>query len=497
MAHQKRFSGTLLSASLGVFVGLSSLSAQATVCKSDAECTGGALCIGGVAPNATTPVPNGPTGGATSIGSGAVSGTVVVTGGNGGNAGEAASPTAGGASGSGGSSGSTGDGMKPAPDPVPSTSFVGFCQAPAKVCKSTTECPADYTCYRPFLATPCARLPPTGGAGGSVVTPTPATGASSGSSSGSGGSIGSSGSVGAGNASGSSDPTVAVPPDYKCDSTPVQSDTGTCQPAPHACKVATDCPAPLTCGATTCTGGDCPSTCTFNATTCTADSDCGDANTECATVSKSSWCTGSGGVACSKDGACTPVETPPPVCGSTETKQCMPKRIDCSAGQTCPTGWSCYDSSDHAMAAPSWWKVTGPVKVCMPAGIIMAVDGHADGAYNLHFSGMSYGSADSGGGAVTTGKGPTAALGSAGSTGNNGSSSSETAPTAPLPVSNSGGTQAASSGGSGGSHDTAIAPAPKSEGGGCSFGGGSSGAWGLVLTGLAFALGMRRRRQSS
>jgi hypothetical protein len=169
----------------------------------------------------------------------------------------------------------------------------------------------------------------------------------------------------------------------------------------------------------------------------------------------------------------------------------MPKRIDCSAGESCPAGWSCYDSTDHAMSAPSWWNVTGPIKVCMPDGIIMAVDGHAEGSYALYFSGGGHGSWGSKDGSATTGgNSGSATIGvpqnAAGSTG---SRSSETAPTSPSPVNNTGGTQSVASSDTG----AGAVAAPKAEGGGCSFGGSTSGAWGLVLTGLAFVLSMRRR----
>jgi MYXO-CTERM domain-containing protein len=259
----------------------------------------------------------------------------------------------------------------------------------------------------------------------------------------------------------------------------------------------------LTCGATTCTGGECPSVCAFNATVCKADTDCTAANYECATVSKSSWCSGGAAVACDKDGTCSTVATTAPDCGTTEIKQCMPKLIDCSAGQTCPAGWSCYDSSDHAMSAPSWWNVTDVIKACMPDGITMVVDGHALGSSSLYYAGGGYGisgGAKGGGtsnGSIATGVPSTDSQGSGGSAGTR---PPETAPSSPSTVNNNGSTPAAASGSdtstSTGTSTATDTVGSKSEaGGGCSFGGSHTGAWGLLLTGLAFVLSIRRRRR--
>jgi hypothetical protein len=56
---------------------------------------------------------------------------------------------------------------------------------------------------------------------------------------------------------------------------------------------------------------------------------------------------------------------------------CMPKPIDCGAGQVCPAGWSCFDFSNYNGGTRPAWSPNAFDKSCLPDGIILAAQGHA------------------------------------------------------------------------------------------------------------------------
>jgi len=301
----------------------------------------------------------------------------------------------------------------------------------------------------------------------------------------------------------------ACPPNTKCETPPPQiSDTGTCQPAAHACSTNADCAAPLVCQASggmcsgggsvgpdgvvtttpeTCTSG--PSVCTYVAKTCAADTDCADSY-QCVKVSEMSMCSGSAPACRPSDAgaSCAPPE--PPVCTTTTIMNCMPKQIACAAGQACPAGWSCFDFSSFSGTVPGWSADTSG-KSCLPDGLILVAQGHAASS-GTAFTGV--GSAGDKGDAVPTTLGVDGgqagrdnASAPNGSTFGPGSANPQPPSSAVAPAENSQSPDAGSTG----------AVAPMVHGGGCALGGHGSGTmdlWlALGLTGLVARLSRRRR----
>jgi hypothetical protein len=452
----------LISATVSFLVGGLGRTAEAKDCSMDADCDAGYQCVFGQ----TTGTAGG---GASSSGAGAAAGSA--SDGTAGAGGSVASSGAGVATGNscpaGGNCGTTsslptkapmpamdaGAAPTPAgadaglllPGPVPAPAVTGICQPKPIVCTSAADCPsADFDCVMDLI---------------------PAT-------------------------------NPDCPVDPKCESLPSQtSTTGTCVAKPHACSTAADCPAPLICQAengtctssasagpdgtvtqmpTTCTPG--PSVCTWVPVTCTADTGCADPLYQCVEVGEDYSCSGSGG------GTCAPGETcpSPSTCGSTAIMNCMPKPIDCGGGQTCPTGWSCFDFSNYNGGIRPTWSPNAPDKSCLPDGIVLATQGHAaDGG---EFTG------NSGGGKGTSGLGPTEVGGSGGTGGGNGTGS--TSPAGVNPVSSTRGSEAGSAGG----EDSAAATVHSS---GCAYGGREAGPlslWlALAMPGLVVRLARRRR----
>ena len=339
--------------------------------------------------------------------------------------------------------------------PLPTPSVTGVCGPKPIVCKTVADCPsADFECVMDY-----------------AMAPTP-----------------------------------ACPPNTKCETPPPQkSGTGTCQASPHACTAPTDCPAPLTCQAQaatcsasggvgpdgvvtstpeTCTTG--PSVCTWVPTVCTQDSDCSDPLYQCAKVSESSACSGSA-PACTKGDTGEVCPAPePPTCTTVVTKNCMPKPIDCGLGQTCPSGWSCFDFSNFGAGERPAWSATATNSACLPDGIILAAQGHAavGGGSSIIRSGSgNSGSVDIGLQAPTVGKG-----GSSG--GSNGTSVSPT-PETVSPVATTGQSTGTGTG-------TEVTPKVK-EGGGCAFGGGKTDSLdlGLALALMGLAMQLARRRNAN
>jgi hypothetical protein len=165
---------------------------------------------------------------------------------------------------------------------------------------------------------------------------------------------------------------------------------------------------------------------------------------------------------------------------------CLPKQIACSAGQACPSGWSCFDYS-NLDGVPTGWTRDESGKACLPDGLVLAVEGHAAGG-----SAGGIGSSDSSGGD----KGGTATVlrADAGLTGgsNAGSAIGLDAGTT-LPPSE---TSPASGTDAGSAQPGPGATAAKPQGGGCALGGGHSTAsnlWlALALAGLVVRVARRR-----
>ena len=286
-------------------------------------------------------------------------------------------------------------------------------------------------------------------------------------------------------------PTCA--PDTTCGTTvPPTLETGTCK---AVCNVDADCPAPLTCKVQggTCSGGAAvssdgtvttmPETCTggakicsYQAVTCSSDTECTDSNYQCAKVSESESCSGSAPANCPKSTGdagttCTTTPPEPPVCTSTVVNNCIPKEINCDAGQTCPTGWSCFDFSYFEDASIPGWSTPMPSKACLPDGLILVIKGQASGGSSATYSGST----------PTKGGTDSVALGDGGTQGpvtTDGGVPPQAAPLAP----SDGGTAATS-------HQVS--------GGGCAMGGSRRGSFELWLTlGLAgVVLRLVRRRK--
>ena len=290
-------------------------------------------------------------------------------------------------------------------------------------------------------------------------------------------------------------PTIApaCPANAKCETPPPQTGTtGTCVAKPHACSTAADCPAPLTCqaeaatcsgggmvapdGTVTTTGDTCtpgPSVCTYVPVTCTTDADCSDPLYQCVKVGEYGECSGSGG-ACAAGVTC-PAPTPP-TCSTTVIMNCMPKPMNCGSGQACPTGWSCFDFSNYNGGVRPTWSPNAPDQSCLPDGIVVATQGHAEnGGQFAANSGLS--------GTASVGLG--ASSGTGGASGAGGDQGSGTPTVTPVPPS------AANANADGGG-----SPQPMSHSSGCAYGGsdaGQSSLWlAFALTGLVARLARRR-----
>ena len=369
LSHASRSSrhAFLISAAVALLVGGLARTATAKTCTTDLDCDTGYRCaIQAYAP----------TGGATSVGSGAATGSL--DNGTGGAGGSVAS--AGGVVGSSCPKGSncvevpppptelpmpvdagfafTPDAGVLPPEPVP-TPVTGICEPKPIICTTAADCPStDFDCVPSMV------------------------------------------------------PAIACPENTMCPD--LSYTTGICVAKLHACSTAADCPAPLDCQAqyTTCSGGGAvapdgtvtkmpetctpgPSVCFWNPVTCTIDTGCADPLYQCVKVGESGWCSGSG-QACAVGAICPP--PPPPTCGTTAIMNCMPKLIDCGAGQACPTGWTCLDLSNLG-GVPSTWGSIASNNSCLPDGIILAAQGYAAG-------GIPFGAASGTTAGGTSGTGP-------------------------------------------------------------------------------------------
>ena len=408
--------------------------------------------------------------------------------------------------------------------------------AAATVCTTDSDCVSGYQCV---LGTAVAGVAATGGAT-SIGVGAPSA------SDGTGGVGGSVASPGAGAATGSvcsggdncaspASPPTRVPSGPATDAgagplvptepnplptVPPPIVTGICQ---LSCTAAAPCPAPLTCQAQagTCSGGagvgpdgtvtTTPTTCTPGRSicawvppTCVADRDCASSLYQCVKVGETGWCSGSG-QACAVDTTCPP--PPPPTCGTTAIMNCLPKLIDCGAGQACPADWSCFDFSTVG-GVPSTWGSVASNKSCLPDPIIPVVqasgvpgttrgDTAGTGTVGIGETNDTGGTSGTRGGVPVIGPGasplipgPATQDGANGGAGGGSSTDrpSGTAPSLVSPVPPSQGGATASAGG-----EASVA----ARSGGCSYGGGSGqrGLWlALAMTGLVARLTRRRPR---
>ncbi len=457
-----RFSRKVFSIAIVTLLGMLGMgrTASATECTSDADCDTGYQC--GFAATAYA------TGGSVAATGGSVgsSGSGTAAGGtclsvDGTNCGSASSPPV-----------LAVDAGAPVPYAIPDAGFpvltspqpttmTGVCEPKPIVCTSVADCPsADFDCVMDMIASP----------------------------------------------------TPACAPNTKCTTpAPQPSSSGTCVAKPHACNTAADCPAPLVCQATgaTCSGGGAagsdgtatttdptcapgPSVCTFVPASCTVDSDCSSSLYQCLQVSASTECSGSSGACSMGDGGLVCAPAPPPVCTTTVEKDCMPKPIDCGAGQACPTGWSCFDFTNYNGGTRPVWSPNAFDKSCLPDGIILATEGHAasSGAQFNSSSGSTptldapapKSASDAGVTVVLVGPG-TSTTSSTGTGAGQGGSQNP-------PVVNAGtgndGTQSADAG-----TGTPVA----TQGGGCAVGGRAAGSINLWLTLACAGLVLRRFRR--
>jgi hypothetical protein len=106
-------------------------------------------------------------------------------------------------------------------------------------------------------------------------------------------------------------------------------------------------------------------------------------------------------VPCQAEGECALAQwTCLPIPGQTVIKTCFPKEIACSAGQTCPTGWSCLDLSqwEDGDEPLDIWKASNGTQFCWPDGLTGVLDGSA----GTDASGLGLKSAGTSGGAASS-----------------------------------------------------------------------------------------------
>jgi MYXO-CTERM domain-containing protein len=300
----------------------------------------------------------------------------------------------------------------------------------------------------------------------------------------------------------------ACAPDTTCDTTlPPPSETGTCK---AVCNVDSDCPAPLICKLqgqtcmgggsvssdgtvttipTTCTGGN--KICSYQAVTCSTDAECTAPNYQCAKVSEYQSCTGSATPNCPKSVADAGVTCPPaqpPVCTSTVEKNCMPKEIKCDAGQSCPSGWSCFDFTYFDNASVPGWSTPMPSQACLPDGLILTIKGQANGGSGATYSGSN---PTRGGAGETGGTGTVDLGGKGGDPSVPVTNTGDPIPPQVTPVPSSDGQEHATP------SDAGTEASTKVRGGGCSMGGAQDSSIGLGLTlalaGLVLRLSRRRK----
>jgi len=197
---------------------------------------------------------------------------------------------------------------------------------------------------------------------------------------------------------------------------------------------------------------------------------------------------------------------------------CMPKLIDCGAGQACPTGWTCFDFL-YLGGVPTTWGSIASNQSCLPDGMILAAQGYAAGG--IPFGAPSGTSGGGASGTVTIGSSGTGGTGGTGGgvpvIGTGVPGSAPPYPLIPVPATKDGATGGAggssSATGPSGTAPSLVSPVPPSQGGatgsvageasatahsgGCAYGGsaGENGLWlALAVTGLVVRLARRRNR---
>jgi hypothetical protein len=172
---------------------------------------------------------------------------------------------------------------------------------------------------------------------------------------------------------------------------------------------------------------------------------------------------------------------------------CLPKQIDCAAGQSCPAGWSCFDFTNVNATVPGWSPdATG--KSCFPDGLILAVQGHANGGGGVTYSGggetkggtPTVGIDNGQGGVPGTNTDPTRQTGTDTTLGTTGPTTTPPPVTPATPPTDTTATP-----------ESTGTPVTKVHGGGCALGGGHAASidlWAaLALAGLVVRVARRRR----
>jgi hypothetical protein len=239
----------------------------------------------------------------------------------------------------------------------------------------------------------------------------------------------------------------------------------------QTCATDVDCTAPLTCrpGASSCQGGGgilpdggtytlpttCqtqPATCTWVFSTCQSDSACALANWGCLTFP-----------------------------GQSTVRLCFPKYTPCSASQSCPTAWSCIDSTQAKRNDPlDIWGVAGANNYCWPDNL----GGVFDGTTHTDSSGLGLTSAG-------TGESTSGAAGANGTAGGQGKETGD----AGMPLSLGGdGVGIVDSGPTGA---PATQPAPASSKSGCTIAGPSGASAHLALLAIALVGLLRLGRRAT
>ncbi len=250
-----------------------------------------------------------------------------------------------------------------------------------------------------------------------------------------------------------------------CGASPMQAEFGECEPLPIACEADADCPGGLACrksdgdseACAASPGGDpapecmadrpapIEGRCVYVPVQCTSDRDC-DASDACTDLEGESTCSSTPGVACTGMNCPPP---PEPVCTRVERRYCFPRRVDCTTNAECGADRRCVALPEEIQEdAPEAWQ--GATRLCLEEGIALLVEGRieASGSVSHESSAMR----------TTNGQPERAAVGDG------------TIPSRPTLASDD---------------DCAVAAPGSSPSGGA--------VW-LAIHGLAFALGIARRR---